>query len=730
MDFFIKWLRINHGSVFTKYLPTDIYGIYNNLTPVISNVFDETFKSNPDDITGFELYLHNQISTSINRYSLSRIKEYVVATDGKLSVSLIQRLRLKAYEENSYPELIPGSKSTFRIYEIVGDVIKKLRLSLPPKVGIFCVNTDGDVAEKIFTEIESQNEEGASQSVLIIGPNLRIIMTALCSPRDNIFIEISNGEYIPVDVLRDHLSKYISIDDLIFFLSFLDDSIPKMKIFSTESGCHAALNLLISSFPFKNNQSIFYTDNKINWNNVKIYFTNLYPFEIKDISNSSGIRKLDFSLYRYDYYRTKGITNEGLEEMTHNYLHVVISVFNQIIYGFTDKNLFYKFHYPPLAVDIPNLSLNEFEIKKDKGIYTIYDQILAILPIDYKHLLPDERLSRLMEEGSPIAEVYPVSYEIDMSEKPGIPLVNFVSIPRISRINRIKYDGESYEYRGYTVNERNLINFNITKGALDKIKREENQPIGFEIKSRSVLESIKPFTKTLMFKQKRTDNANKTFKALEKKKEETFKSMINVISEIKKPLTVIHFKDFNKYKPVKRIDTEAILINKLSKGVKEPETILDENYESMREQIKDFISKSSIGESYKNVGYEYVSKLKNESLGDILTKLKTMDNRNAINAYLLNLFGNKLENEDILKAFKEKISEMNPKDIESQIYRNIFGINIENKSGKEIDEEVYQHLNIYAKKLSQKELTSFINDLKDESIKPLPYLNKLRPKKK
>lgn len=728
MEFFIKWLRINHGNVFTKYLPTDLYGIYNNLTPVIDNAFDETFKSNPDDVTGFELYLHNQISTSINRYSLFKLKEYVVATDGKLSVSLIQRLRLKAYEENSYPELIPGSKFTFRIYEIVRDVIRKLRLSLPPQVGIFCVNTDGDVAEKIFKGIESQNE-GGSQSILIIGPNLRIIMTALCSPRDNIFIEINNGEYIPVDVLRDHLSKYISIDDLIFFLSFLDDSIPKMNIFSTESGCHTALNLLISSFPFKNNQSIFYTDDKINWSNVRTYFTNLYPFEIKEISNLSGIRKLNFSLYRYDYYRSKGITNEDLEEMTHNYLHVVLSVFNQMIYGFTDKNLFYKFHYPPLVVDIPNLTLNEFEIKKDTGRYSLYDQILAILPIDYKYLLPDERLNNLMEEGSPIAEVYPVAFNVDISGGSDIPLINFVSIPRISRINKIKYDGESYEYRGYTVNERNLINFNITKGALEKIKREESQPIGFEIKSRSALENIKPFTKTLMFKQKRTDDANKTFEALERKKEATFKSMINVISEIKKPLTVIHFKDFNKYKPAKRIDTENLLINKLTKDKKDPEVILEENYESMREQIKDYISKSSISESYKKIGYEYVSNLRDESLGDILTKLKIMTNISK-EKYLLNLFGNKLEDEDILKAFKGKISEMNPKDIESQIYRKIFGINTENKSGKDIDEEVYQYLEKYAKGLTQKELTSFINDLKDESIKPLPYLNKLRSNKK
>ena len=133
----------------------------------------------------------------------------------------------------------------------------------------------------------------------------------------------------------------------------------------------------------------------------------------KCISNDN----IDLEEYKKCYYKkfNVGDLEHTIRNVCKEYMIGVLFVLNYYILGIPSWNWFYKYHRSPFFSDIYSF----FENKKHKaeGIIhkfnigiplTVYEQLLCILPLKSKHLLPKE-YQAVMEE---MKEFYPENFEV------------------------------------------------------------------------------------------------------------------------------------------------------------------------------------------------------------------------------------------------------------------------------------------------------------------------------
>lgn len=775
MDFLLRWLYTEKNSskigVFTKYLSSNLYGVCNDLNPIIYNTYNEILSetserskstsfrseisirsetlSKTQVYNKFKLLLKENVKASILAHATPTLGKYLILTDGRLPVSLIQNLRMKTYSGES-PELNPGSSLTFKIHTIIHEVIDEIRLRLPPDLGIFTVITDGDSADKLFRDLDSDLEELNDTGIkktkdtlkdtdiknriyLLVDVSLRSILLALVSKYKNIFVEVKPGTiensdetetmYLSINSLRNMITKNIcDLNDFIYFMSFFDEGVPQLNLFNKYEGFLNGINTIITQFPdrgiFVNNEA------KLNWYNIRRFFSYLSTYEIKDITTltrnyivkaATVNRKVDFPTYRYYWYKSedKSINEEGCKEMCENYISTITATFFYFVLGDTDMYMFYKYHKPPLLYDLSN---NEFEIDiKIRDItYTLFDQILATLTLEQRDMLPNDELKLYMRSISPIIDVYPVEYLIETINNINIPNVNFISMRRISRINDVKFNGEKFEYRGYTPNEKRIIKYREIETNVNKAVKENKRNIGFNVgqliaKDETI--SLIKTTKSLMFNETKKESMIDKFIQLKATKESNYEEMKNVHSS--KTLTPVSFYDFNKYDISQRINTDNILLKRNTKI-------------NVLEELNHYITNSDINTPSKESLYRYINTLDNESRITLISKLKLLED---VEGYLLSQIPKyDYDTTTPFESFKAKIATMSQDDIYKNIYQNIFNIDTDNLSSNDIQNEIYKRFNKSYDELEDKE--SFLVNLNDDKVKPLPFLEEVFLRKK
>ncbi|AYV77561.1 MAG: XRN 5'-3' exonuclease [Dasosvirus sp.] len=160
--------------------------------------------------------------------------------------------------------------------------------------------------------------------------------------------------------------------------------------------------------------------------------------------------------YRYysHYFRTDEHMKETVDNICHNYLEGLLWVARYYFEECPSWRWQYKYTHAPFLSDIREY-LKDREIMRDFNIesrpnISMYSQLLSVIPPQYSEILPPAIRHLNSSAKSPIIDMFPLRYEIDMINKTVlykcIPMIPYLDIDRIDReIAKVKFDRHSLE---------------------------------------------------------------------------------------------------------------------------------------------------------------------------------------------------------------------------------------------------------------------------------------------
>ncbi|KAJ2777763.1 exonuclease II Exo2 [Coemansia javaensis] len=126
----------------------------------------------------------------------------------------------------------------------------------------------------------------------------------------------------------------------------------------------------------------------------------------------------------------------AVEPMCRAYMGTIQWVLRYYFQGCPSWSWFYPYHYAPCISDLcADLSAYELDgFAKDQP-YTPYEQLMCVLPPYSRKLLPAALRPLMVDVHSPIRDLFPTSFSVDMNGKKmaweAIVLIDFVDIDRI-----------------------------------------------------------------------------------------------------------------------------------------------------------------------------------------------------------------------------------------------------------------------------------------------------------
>ncbi|KAJ2053996.1 exonuclease II Exo2, partial [Coemansia sp. S2] len=125
-----------------------------------------------------------------------------------------------------------------------------------------------------------------------------------------------------------------------------------------------------------------------------------------------------------------------VEPMCRSYIGSLQWVLQYYYRGCQSWSWFYPYHYAPCISDIcANLSAYKVEKFVNDEPYTPYEQLMCVLPPYSRKLLPSALRSLMVDMHSPIHDMYPTSFSVDMNGKKmpweAVVLIDFVDAERI-----------------------------------------------------------------------------------------------------------------------------------------------------------------------------------------------------------------------------------------------------------------------------------------------------------
>jgi 5'-3' exonuclease len=169
-----------------------------------------------------------------------------------------------------------------------------------------------------------------------------------------------------------------------------------------------------------------------------------------------GFGNSDEWKYRYysHYFNTQEYVEETIDDVCHNYLEGILWVTKYYFEKCPSWRWQYKYTHAPFLSDIlqyikkKNI-MKDFNImfQKPVGIYT---QLVSVIPSAYNNILPEPLRYLNSSYKSPIIDMYPLTYELDMINKTQlykcIPIIPYLDLDRIIDIvNKIKLNKTDLE---------------------------------------------------------------------------------------------------------------------------------------------------------------------------------------------------------------------------------------------------------------------------------------------
>lgn len=171
-------------------------------------------------------------------------------------------------------------------------------------------------------------------------------------------------------------------------------------------------------------------------------------------SDSSEGFKVDFDGYRKDYYTNKFDNNTSIDIICNEYLDGMQWVLSYYTSSVESWSWIFPFKYAPFSCDLSKIALNFHPISYGKTTpLTPFQQLLSVLPPQSANLIPRPLRDLLFDEKSPLIDLYPRDFEIDLSGKrrewEGIVCLPLMDIDRVKKeySRLIRYVNETEKKR-------------------------------------------------------------------------------------------------------------------------------------------------------------------------------------------------------------------------------------------------------------------------------------------
>jgi 5'-3' exoribonuclease 2 len=134
--------------------------------------------------------------------------------------------------------------------------------------------------------------------------------------------------------------------------------------------------------------------------------------------------------YYYDPFKKADVERGGgLKNMCFNYVKGLCWVYRYYYDGCPSWNWFYPFHYAPFASDLVNIDSFEIDFELSTPFHP-FEQLLAVLPAESAHCLPEACSWLMTDPESPLLDIYNSDIPIDPNGKP-LPWLWVLLIPFI-----------------------------------------------------------------------------------------------------------------------------------------------------------------------------------------------------------------------------------------------------------------------------------------------------------
>lgn len=364
----------------------------------------------------------------------------------------------------------------------------------------------GEGEHKIMDLFRSGQVKGTGSTV-IVGMDADLILLSLMAPIDGIVLwrEDQNVRFHTVDIdalrlgLLQELKKPSSLRDFgLMAILVGNDFLPKYPLVAELDNYFDIAFQVYQEFEGE----LVSISGEINWDNLTLFLAGLQAREnvlVNEFQSARLFQPLGAfeeavtrlgRQFRFDqrkfssgwYQHALGPKNpeqiqklglipvvptEMIEPMAVAYLQGMEWVMRYYLQGApnTDQTYYYPYYYAPLLSDLVQVLQN-----RDHSVLirptldyqmTPYEQLLAVLPIASKKLIP-QGLKPLMGLKSPILDLYPAEFEIDLQgkgrEHEGIALIPFAEAERIR--SAVELMGPA-QYHSFNFQQSAITTYNL-----------------------------------------------------------------------------------------------------------------------------------------------------------------------------------------------------------------------------------------------------------------------------
>ena len=172
---------------------------------------------------------------------------------------------------------------------------------------------------------------------------------------------------------------------------------------------------------------------------------NLKEIKINDVIKL-GIGEAHEWKFRYyeHYFKTSEHQKEMINNMCHNYLEGLVWVARYYFESCESWRWQYKYTHAPFLSDIMEYIktrdiMDDFNVKIE-GPVDMYTQLVSVIPAVYSYILPQNMRYLSSSTESPIIDMFPLKYNIDMINKTQlykcIPMIPYLDVVRVDRCVR------------------------------------------------------------------------------------------------------------------------------------------------------------------------------------------------------------------------------------------------------------------------------------------------------
>lgn len=170
-----------------------------------------------------------------------------------------------------------------------------------------------------------------------------------------------------------------------------------------------------------------------------------------------------FRYYSY-YFKTAEHINDIVDRVCHNYVEGLLWVARYYFEKCPSWRWQYKFTHAPFLSDILSYMNNKnimknFKIDNDDPV-DMYTQLVSIIPAVYSNILPEGLRYLSNSIDSPIIDMYPIAYEIDMINKTQlykcVPMIPYLNVSRVEKCVKIIKLSKNEKLRSDTKNPFDL----------------------------------------------------------------------------------------------------------------------------------------------------------------------------------------------------------------------------------------------------------------------------------